>query len=196
MALGNGQESEMKIKWSLLDTAKRAWCPFFCCDSYPLWQKGGSTVLAAFNQLFVATFDVITSDSLFHFHRNISITLHGFFLDSFPLKDQPDFLTTRKTKTKTKTKTETKTKAVWSALCPHKIWYISHLLAQIKYLKSAFIPIFKLFPSRYESDLSNEVLCSLVAQRAAKLWRSKLEFWKRNDLIGPRYPLFQVELDL
>ena len=98
----------MKIKWSLRDTAKRtkrAWCQFFCCDSYPSWQNGRTTVLAAFNQLFVATSDVITSDSLFHIHRVTPITLHGFFLDSFPLKDQPDFLTTRKTKTKSKTKT-------------------------------------------------------------------------------------------
>ena len=58
-------------------------------------------------------------------------------------------------------------------MCPRKIKYISHLLAQIKYLKSAFIQIFELFPSRYESDLSNEVLCRLVAQRAAKLWEVK-----------------------
>ena len=49
----------------------------------------------------------------------------------------------------------------------------SYLCAEIKYLKSAGIPIFKLNPNRYESDLSNEVLCSLVAQRAAKLWEVK-----------------------
>ena len=30
-----------------------------------------------------------------------------------------------------------------------------------------------LAPNKYESDLSNEVLCSLVAQRAAKLWEVK-----------------------
>ena len=89
-----------------------------------------------------------------------------------------------------------KAKGVWFALCPNKIRYVSHLSAQIKYLKSAVVPIFKLFPSWYESDLSNEVLCCLVVQRAAKLWRSKLEFWKRNFLIWPRYPRFRADLDL
>ena len=44
----------------------------------------------------------------------------------------------------------------------------------INYHKSAVKPIFKLNPSRYESDLSNEVLCSLVAQRAAKLLEVKV----------------------
>ena len=41
--------------------------------------------------------------------------------------------------------------------------------ADIKYLYSVVIPIFKLNPNRYESDLSNEVLCILVAQGIAKL---------------------------
>ena len=44
----------------------------------------------------------------------------------------------------------------------------------MKYLKRVVIPIFKLNPNRYESDLSNEVLCRLVAQRTAKLLEVKV----------------------
>ena len=75
-----------------------------------------------------------------------------------------------------------KAKNVWFALCPWKVRYISHLWAKIKYLKSAVIPIFKLNLSRYESDLSNEVLCSLVAQRAAKLLEVKVADLGKNHL--------------
>ena len=60
-----------------------------------------------------------------------------------------------------------KAKGVWFALCPHKIRYMSHLWAEIKYLKSGVIPIIKLNPNRHESDLSNEVLCSVIASRTA-----------------------------
>ena len=73
-----------------------------------------------------------------------------------------------------------KAKGVWFALCPRKVRYISHLWAKIKYLKSAVIPIFKLNLSRYESDLSNEVLCSLVAQRNVELLKIKVEVWKKK----------------
>ena len=55
-------------------------------------------------------------------------------------------------------------------------------MAQIKYLKSVVIPIFKFFLSRYESDLSNEVLRSLVAQRAAKLLEVKVADLKKIAL--------------
>ena len=52
--------------------------------------------------------------------------------------------------------------------------------AKMKYHKSAVIPIFKLNLSRYESDLSNEVLCSLVAQRNVELLKIKVEVWKKK----------------
>ena len=45
---------------------------------------------------------------------------------------------------------------------------------EIKYLKSAAVPISKLNSNRYESDLSNEVLCSLVAQRTEELLTIKV----------------------
>ena len=44
------------------------------------------------------------------------------------------------------------------------------------------MPIFKLNPSIYESGLSNEVLCSLVAQRAAKLLEVKIADLEKNHL--------------
>ena len=42
--------------------------------------------------------------------------------------------------------------------------------------------MFKLNPSKYESGLSNEVLCSLVAQRAAKLLEVKVADLEKNHL--------------
>ena len=60
-------------------------------------------------------------------------------------------------------------------LCAHsKIGYISYLSAKMNYLKSAVTPVFKPAPSIYESDLSNEILCSIVPQRAAKLMEVKV----------------------
>ena len=79
-----------------------------------------------------------------------------------------------------------KAKGVWFALCPRKIRYLSHLWAEIKYLKSAVIPIFKLNPNRYESDLSNEVLWRLVAQRTAKLLEVKVANLEKNCLTNQR----------
>ena len=50
----------------------------------------------------------------------------------------------------------------------------------MNHLKSAVKPILKLYPSRYESDLSNEVLYSLVAQRAVKLLEVKVGDLKKK----------------
>ena len=49
----------------------------------------------------------------------------------------------------------------------------------VNYLKSAVTPIFKFNTSRYELDLSNEVLYTLVGQEAAKISEVKVEGQKR-----------------
>ena len=56
----------------------------------------------------------------------------------------------------------------------------------VNYLKSAVTPIFKFNTSRYELDLSNEVLWRLVAQRAAKLLEVKVANLEKNCLTNQR----------
>ena len=78
---------------------------------------------------------------------------------------------------------------------PTKVKYTSHLWAKIKYLKSAVIPIFKLNLSRYESDLSNEALCSLVAQRNVELLKIKVGGLKKEMvLLDPGTHVFESTL--
>ena len=94
-------------------------------------KKGGFTVLAAFNQLFVATSDVITSDSLFS-HPSSHTDHTSWFLSRFlsikrPTRlfddeedqdqDEPHFLSMRKTKTKTKTNRTFWRWRRWTNLC-------------------------------------------------------------------------------